>query len=264
MGTCKDLKLFLALIDKIAFQQFYVSAISFFRIYDNEKEHKSNDNSKFIHILCLYLLLMKILIIEDERVLAESIETYLSESGFICQIASTISDALEKISFYDYDCILLDLMLPDGDGFKVLKALKQNAKTDGVIIISAKDMLATRIEGLNLGADDFLAKPFHLSELLARVHAVVRRKMFNGIPVISFNEIEIDLNAKSVRVNSKDIDLTRKEYDLMLYLFGNRNKVLSKAAIAEHLSGDMADMLDSHDFVYAHMKNLKKKLNENG
>jgi DNA-binding response OmpR family regulator len=207
---------------------------------------------------------MKILIIEDELVLAESIETYLSGSGFICQIASTVMDALEKISFYDYDCILLDLMLPDGDGFKVLQELKQNAKTDGVIIISAKDTLATRIEGLNLGADDFLAKPFHLSELLARVHAIVRRKMFNGIPVITFNEIEIDLNAKSVRVNHKDIDLTRKEYDLLLYLFGNRNKVLSKAAIAEHLSGDMADMLDNHDFVYAHMKNLKKKLNENG
>ncbi len=207
---------------------------------------------------------MKILIIEDELVLAESIETYLSESGFICQCVSTLSEALDKIAYYDYECILLDLMLPDGDGFKILQELKQLSRTDGVIIISAKDTLATRIEGLNLGADDFLSKPFHLSELLARVHAVVRRKMFNGIPVITFNEIEIDLNAKSVKVHGKDIDLTRKEYDLLLYLFGNKNKVLSKAAIAEHLSGDMADMLDSHDFVYAHMKNLKKKLNEYG
>lgn len=206
---------------------------------------------------------MKILIIEDEQVLAECMETYLSESGLVCEIASGISGAIAKTSSYDYDCILLDLMLPDGNGFRILEDLKKNERTEGVIIISAKDTLETRIEGLNLGADDFLTKPFHLSELLARVQAIVRRKKFKGIPVISFNEIEIDLNAKSVRINKNIIELTHTEYDLLLYFIGNANKVLSRAAIAEHLSGDMADMLDNYNFVYSHVKNLKKKLFNN-
>jgi DNA-binding response OmpR family regulator len=203
---------------------------------------------------------MKILIIEDEKSLSESIGKYLISAGFMCEFAADLKKATLKILSYDYDCILLDLMLPDGDGFKILEALKKEGKQSGVIIISAKDMVETRIEGLKLGADDFLVKPFHLSELLARIQALIRRKNFNGTNIIGFNELEIDLNSKIVKVNKQQIDLTKKEFDLLLYFLSNKNKLVSRAAIAEHLSGDMADMLDNHDFVYAHVKNLKKKL----
>ena len=207
---------------------------------------------------------MKILIIEDEIDIATSIKSYLKTNDILCEVANDSQSALDKIAIYDYDCVLLDLMLPDGDGFVILKELKKQNKTEGVIIISAKDTLETKIEGLTLGADDYLTKPFHLSELLVRIQALVRRKNFNGNNTIAFNEIEIDTLAKSVKVNKKKIDFTKKEIDLLLFLIGNKNKVLSKSAIAEHLSGDMADMLDNHDFVYAHIKNMKKKLKEMG
>lgn len=207
---------------------------------------------------------MKVLLIEDEPELAASIQNYLSLNDFICETANTVKTALDKITSYSYDCILLDLMLSDGDGFMILKELKRLDKTEGVIIISAKETLDTRIEGFNLGADDYLTKPFHLSELLVRLRALIRRKNFNGNNRISFNEIELDLLSKTVTANNKKLDITKKETDLLLYLIGNVNRVLSKSAIAEHLSGDMADMLDNHDFVYAHIKNLKKKLSDAG
>ncbi len=205
---------------------------------------------------------MKILVIEDEIDIASSIKSYLKSNDILCEMAGNSQSALDKIAMYDYDCILLDLMLPDGDGFTILKELRKQNKSDGVIIISAKETLETKIEGFNLGADDYLTKPFHLSELLVRIQSLIRRKNFNGSNIITFNEIEIDTLAKSVKVNEKKIDFTKKEIDLLLFLIGNKTKVLSKSAIAEHLSGDMADMLDNHDFVYAHIKNLKKKLSE--
>lgn len=207
---------------------------------------------------------MKILVIEDEPEIASSIKSYLKSNDILCEMAADAETALDKISLYDYDCVLLDLMLPDGDGFMILKELKKKQKSEGVIIISAKEALETKIEGFNLGADDYLTKPFHLSELLVRIQSLIRRKNFNGSNSISFNEIEIDTLAKSVKISGNKIDCTKKEIDLLLFLIGNKNKVLSKSAIAEHLSGDMADMLDNHDFVYAHIKNLKKKLKESG
>ncbi|NMH28667.1 response regulator transcription factor [Flavobacterium silvaticum] len=207
---------------------------------------------------------MKILIVEDETEIANGIKNYFQPNGVQCEMASNSRQAIEKIEMYDYDCILLDLMLPDGDGFEVLKTLRNLGKTDGVIIISAKENLDTRIEGFQLGADDYLTKPFHLSELLVRMQALIRRKNFKGHNVVKFNEISVDVFSKSVTVNGQLLDVTKKEIDLLLFLIGNENKVLSKAAIAEHLSGDMADMLDNHDFVYAHIKNLKKKLSKAG
>ncbi len=155
-------------------------------------------------------------------------------------------------------------MLPDGNGFEILKEMKGQNKTDGIIIISAKENLETRLEGFKIGADDYLTKPFHLSELLVRIQALIRRKKFNGNNIVVFSEIKIDILSKNVKVNNKTIDITKKEIDLLLYLIGNENRVLSKAAIAEHLSGEMADILDNHDFVYAHVKNLKKKLIDAG
>lgn len=212
----------------------------------------------------MYICNMKILLVEDEQELSKSIQQYLNGNDFLCEPVDNVEDALEKIEFYEYDCILLDLSLPDGNGFEVLKALKKTNKEDGVIIISAKSTLDTRIEGFNLGADDFLLKPFHLSELLVRIQALIRRKQFSGNNTVVFNEIEIDLLSKIVTINKAKIDLTKTEMELLLFLIGNKNRVLSKSAIAEHLSGDMADMLDNHDFVYAHIKNLKKKLKKSG
>lgn len=203
---------------------------------------------------------MKILLVEDEQELSKSIQQYLSGNDFICEPVATVEDALEKIAIYQYDCILLDLSLPDGNGFEVLKELKKVNKEEGIIIISAKSTLDTRIDGFNLGADDYLVKPFHLSELLVRIQALIRRKQFAGHNNIVFNEIEINLLSKVVTINNLTVDLTKTEMDLLLFLIGNKDKVLSKSAIAEHLSGDMADMLDNHDFVYAHIKNLKRKL----
>ncbi|RKE81478.1 response regulator transcription factor [Chryseobacterium sp. AG363] len=207
---------------------------------------------------------MKILIIEDEAALAQSISEYLSGENYLCESASTFGEAMGKIEAFDYDCILLDIMLPDGNGLTILEALKKQQKQDGVIIISAKNALDDKIEGLKLGADDYLTKPFHLSELMARVYSIIRRKRFSSSNVVKQNELQIDLWAKTVAVNDEVISLTKKEFDLLIYFIGNKNKVISKSTLAEHLSGDFADMLDNHDFVYAHVKNLKKKLYDAG
>ncbi len=207
---------------------------------------------------------MKILIIEDEIELSKSMVTYLHRQSYTCDTAFNFVEGMQKIESFEYDCILLDISLPGGSGLKILKALKDNNKLDGVIIISAKDSVEDRIAGLNLGADDYLPKPFHLSELSARIAAVIRRKLFQGSNVLVYNELSIDLLAKSVSVNDKPVDITRKEYDLLLYLASNKNRVISKNAIAENISGDSADLYDNFDFIYAHMKNLKRKLTAAG
>jgi DNA-binding response OmpR family regulator len=207
---------------------------------------------------------MKLLIIKDEKLLAESIATYLKQEQYNCEFASTFDEAIEKTGVYEYDCILLDLNLPDGEGLEILEALKKESKQDGVIIISARDAVDDKIIGLKLGADDYLPKPFHLSELSARIYSVIRRRQFSSTNHLEINELSIDLLAKEVRVNNQVITLTKKEYDLLIFLIGNKNRIVSKVALAEHLSGDMADMLDNVDFVYAHVKNLKKKLADAG
>jgi DNA-binding response OmpR family regulator len=172
---------------------------------------------------------------------------------------------MEKISLYHYDCILLDLSLPGGDGLEILKALKQCNSDSGVIIISARNSLEDKVTGLKVGADDYLAKPFSLSELSVRIYALLRRQRFQHQNMLESNNIEIDLLLKTVTVNNNQpVNLTKTEYDLLLFLVGNKNRVVSKNAIAEHLSGDMADMFDNHNYVYAHIKNLKSKLNNVG
>ena len=207
---------------------------------------------------------MKILIVEDEEGLRESIEEYFSEAGNICETASNYQAALSKISIYRYDCILLDITLPGGNGIDILKKLKENNYPDGVLIISAKNSLDDRLEGLNLGADDYLVKPFHLSELKARVTAIIRRKSFNGSNFLIFNELTIDLLAKEVKVANIPVKFTRKEFALLLYFIANKGKVVSKNAIAEHLWGDGIDMANNFDFIYSHIKNIRKKLIEAG
>ena len=205
---------------------------------------------------------MKILIVEDEKELAQDIVNYLSGQNYVCEVAENNNQATDKIAVYQYDCILLDIMLPDGNGLALLELLKEENKQDGVIIISAKNSIEDKVKGLQIGADDYLAKPFHHSELSARIHSLIRRKQFNSSNIVQQNEITIDLLGKTVKVNDVEISLTKKEIDLLLFFIGNKNRVVSKGALAEHLSGDIADMFDNHDFVYAHVKNLKKKLTE--
>lgn len=207
---------------------------------------------------------MKILIIEDEHELSSNIVTYLSSDKYLCEQAFNFQDAMEKISLYSYDCILLDLNLPGGDGLKLLDEIKKKKIESGIIIISARGALDDKIKGLKTGADDYLSKPFPLPELSVRIYALMRRQHFSHSNMLKSNNIEIDMLAKTVKVNNHFIVLTKTEYDLLLFLIGNKNKVVSKNAIAEHLSGDMADMLDSHNFVYAHIKNLKSKIKEAG
>jgi DNA-binding response OmpR family regulator len=207
---------------------------------------------------------MKLLIIEDEAQLAESIVQYFQREGYHCEVASKLDEAIDKVMLHTYDCILLDITLPDGSGLKILEHIQGKGMSDGVIIISARDSLDDRISGLRLGADDYMAKPFHLSELSARVGALIRRKVFQGSNKVVFRELTIEVQSQVVKLNGDTLVLTRKEYDLLLFLISNKGRIISKNAIAEHLSGDMADMLDNYGFVYAHMKNLKKKLSEGG
>ncbi|MEP6467246.1 MAG: response regulator transcription factor [Parafilimonas sp.] len=203
---------------------------------------------------------MKILVIEDEKELSKSICQYLSGEQFFTETAFDFQSALEKISLYDYACIILDITLPGGSGLDILKDLKKNNKADGVIIISAKNSLDDKIYGLKAGADDYLTKPFHLSELSARVAAIIRRKSFGGKNTIEFDELNVNLDEKEATVKSNVLDLTKKEYELLLYFISNKNKVISKSAIAEHLWGDNMDLADNYDFIYTHIKNLRKKL----
>ncbi len=207
---------------------------------------------------------MKILIIEDEKQLQESITSYFQGDGLRCEVASTFQEASEKIALYQYDCILLDLGLPDGDGLRLLQEIKSLKKKEGVLIISAKHSLDDKLEGLDMGADDYLVKPFHLSELRARVIAIVRRKKFDGDQQLVFDEILIDFTSMRVLVHGQPVLLTKKEYDLLIYFISNRGKVVTKNAIAEHLWGDDMDLADDYDFIYSHIKNLRKKLTSAG
>ena len=171
---------------------------------------------------------MKILVIEDETELSKSIVSYLRGEQYVCEVASNYATALKKIDAFEYDCILLDISLPDGDGLKILTELKANNKSDGVIIISAKNSIHDRIAGLNLGADDYLPKPFHLSELSARIAAIIRRRKFTGQNRVLFNEISIDTVSREVLIHGRSIELTKTEYQLLLYFVVNRGKVISK------------------------------------
>jgi len=205
---------------------------------------------------------LKLLIIEDEQSLCESIQKYFTEEGNICEACNNLKVAIQKIDLYEYDCILLDIGLPDGEGFTVLKYLKSIGRDECVLIISARNSLEDKLKGLNIGADDYITKPFHLSELKARISAVFRRKSFGSTNTLIYKEVHIDLLGRSVTVNNKKIVFTKKEYDMLLYFIANKGKVISKNAIAEHLWGDEMDMIDSFDFIYTHIKNLRKKLME--
>lgn len=207
---------------------------------------------------------MKILIIEDEIPLAESIGQYLSDEGYVCEMVFDFKSAVSKINDYVYDCVIVDINLPDGSGLNLISELKDTHPTTGVIIVSARNSLNDRIAGLNIGADDYLVKPFNLSELNARIKSVIRRISFSGCNEIVFNEIRIEIDTIQVYVNDKLVNLTKKEFDLLIFFISNKNRVLTKESIGENVWGDYADTLNSFDFIYTHIWNLRKKLLENG
>jgi DNA-binding response OmpR family regulator len=207
---------------------------------------------------------MKLLIVEDEKSLSDSIVNYLDHENYLCEQALTYNEAMMKVDIYKYDCILLDLMLPGGSGLDILRYIKEVSPETGVIIVSAKDSLDDKVEGLKIGADDYLPKPFHLPELSMRIFALIRRRNFSNDNLLKSGDIVINLLNKSVEVKGTQIALTKSEYELLLFLIENRKRVVSKSALAEHLSGDMADMMADFNFIYSHVKNLKSKLSAAG
>ena len=205
---------------------------------------------------------MKILVIEDEPQLLQSIQQSLEKEQYVVATASDYPEALEKVFVYTYDCILLDIMLPHGNGLTLLKELKKAGKSENVIIISAKDALEDKLSGLALGADDYLTKPFHLAELNARVKAVLRRKEQQGKQLVSVANTSLDLEERLCWVHEQLLELNRKEFDVLHYFLLNKNRLISKTALAEHVWGDHADQSDNFDFVYYQIKNLRKKLQD--
>jgi DNA-binding response OmpR family regulator len=207
---------------------------------------------------------MKILIIEDEIELANSIAEFICQDGYMCDTANNFFKAEANINRNEYDCAVVDIMLPDGSGLDVIKILNKVRPNCGVIVISAKNSLDDKINGLNLGADDYITKPFHLSELNARIKSVIRRRNFDGNNTIIINELVIDTETRELSINNNIIELTGKEYDILLFFISNKEKVLTKESIVEHIWGDNLNAFDNFDFIYTHIKNLRKKIIEQG
>jgi DNA-binding response OmpR family regulator len=203
---------------------------------------------------------MKVLVIEDEKELRLSILKFLRQEGYICESAETYKEAAEKINVYNYECLIVDINLPGGTGIDLIREFKQKDLEAGIIIISARNSLEDKLTGLDIGADDYLTKPFHLQELNARIRSVIRRRSFKGNNEIIFNEIKVLPDKREVYVLENALVLTTKEYDMLLFFLMNKGRVLSKDAMAEHLYGDHMDQADSFDFLYSHIKNLRKKL----
>jgi DNA-binding response OmpR family regulator len=206
---------------------------------------------------------MKILIIEDEQDLLNLIIRYLKREGYVVEVANTFREGFKKINNFDYDCAVIDLNLPGGDGLKLVSILRSDNINTGIVIISARDTLDDRIKGLDIGADDYLTKPFNLSELNARIKAVLRRKTNQFSQRMDFGKLIINLDERKVTADQNVLQLTKKEYNILLYLARNKNRVITKDSIAEHLWGDYMDNAVSYDFIYAHVKNLRKKLADN-
>lgn len=207
---------------------------------------------------------MKVLVVEDDPSLREIICTSLRKERFIVEEAPHFDSALDKALIYNYDCILLDIMLPGGNGLDLLKILNKHNKREHVIIISAKDSIDDKVLGLDLGADDYLAKPFHLNELIARVRSVIRRGSNNDSSILEYGNVRVDINKFQVLVDNRSVELNRKEYDILLYFIQRPEKVVNKMYLAESVWGDNIDQVDNFDFIYAQVKNLRKKLVDAG
>lgn len=206
---------------------------------------------------------MKLLIIEDEYELLKTVESFLLSENYIVEKATDFDSGVEKVLLYKYDCILLDISLPGGSGLKILDEMKKNGIMGNIIIISAKDSVEDKITGLNLGADDYLTKPFHLAELYARIKAVLRRKQLNGQDILKLGNLSVDFSQRCVMIGNKELKLNRKEFDILSFFATNLNRLITKEVLAEHVWGDNIDSADSFDFIYTQVKNLRKKLKDN-
>lgn len=207
---------------------------------------------------------MKLLIIEDDASLREIMQRALLAEGYVVECAPTYFDACDKIAGYSYDCIMLDIMLPDGNGLRLLEQIKRMGKNDRVIIISARDSLDDKIEGLDLGADDYLPKPFYMAELSARIKSVLRRGSGAVQNSMNAGNISLDLHSRRVSVGGKDVPLLKKEFDILLYFMQRPGHIVDKAVLAEAVWGDHIDMVDNFQFVYAQIKNLRRKISDAG
>lgn len=205
---------------------------------------------------------MKILIIEDEKDMLQNMEDTLLKENYIVETARDLDEAISKVGVYNYDCILLDINLPNGSGMEILNFLKENEKAEGVIIVSARNSLDDRIQGLNTGADDYIAKPFHMAELNARVKALLRRKNFDGSELLKIGNLNIDPDKHTANTEYGAMELNRKEFDILTYLATNQNRLVSKSSLAEHVWGDHIDQADNFEFIYSQIKNLRKKLKD--
>lgn len=207
---------------------------------------------------------MKLLVIEDESGLREAIQSFFVKTGEIVLVAANKFEAEDQLITHQFDVIILDITLPDGNGIDLISVIKSTQENASILILSAKNSLDDKINGLDLGADDYLTKPFHMGELNSRIKALVRRNVFRGEDHLDFNEIRINLSEGQVYINGQLLPLTKKEYSLLLYFVNNKNRVLTKESIAEHLWGDQLDLMDNFDFIYTHIKNLRKKIVTNG
>lgn len=207
---------------------------------------------------------MKILIVEDETDLQDVIRQSLEIEQYLVESADNYTSALDKIISFEYDCILLDIMLPGGNGLDLLAELKALGKSENVIIISAKDSLDDKLAGLNLGADDYLTKPFHIAELTARVKSVLRRKSFQGKNRVVLGNLKLDIDERTLMINGDLLALNRKEFDILTYMIVNKNRLVTRTALAEHVWGDHMEEADDYEFIYSQIKNLRKKLKEHG
>lgn len=207
---------------------------------------------------------MKLLLIEDDASLREIMQRALKSEGYIVESAGTYFEACDKIAGYSYDCIMLDIMLPDGNGLQLLEQIKKSGNDARVIIISARDSLDDKITGLDLGADDYLAKPFYMAELSARIKSVMRRGSGAVSNTMTAGNITLDMGSRRIRIDGKDVPLLKKEFDILLYFMQRPGHIVDKAVLAEAVWGDHIDMVDNFQFVYAQIKNLRKKLAEAG
>ena len=203
---------------------------------------------------------MKLLLVEDNILLANDMQQFLIDNGFVVEHAATFRNASERINDYQYDLVIIDIGLPDGNGLDLIQEMKEQNMGAGILIVTAKNAIEDKVKGLELGADDYITKPFHKAELYARIRSILRRKKFNGSNVLQMNELKVDIIASQAYVNNVALSLTKKEYDLLLYLMYNQNRLLTKEGIAEHLWGDHIDQADNFDFIYNHIKNLRKKI----
>ena len=229
-----------------------------------KRRHKNIEFLQNYFVFCKKRGTMKILILEDNITLAADMQQFLKENGFIVELAATLDEASRKVNDYQYDLIIVDIGLPDGNGLDLVREIKKQELDSGILIVTAKNALEDKVLGLDLGADDYITKPFHKTELHARIRSILRRNKFNRSQFLKIDNLKVDTLASIAYINEIELNLTKKEYDLLVYFMYNPNRVLTKESIAEHLWGDHIDEADSYDFLYNHIKNLRKKILQAG